>query len=202
MGSNPTPSVESSPGRARGQARSDDRPVRTHPDSRSEDGPWVRAERPSRSSRSGRPVKPRRGSRSEPIPLPVGDGEQAEPIPPLWRDGERSELVRRSLGRANSPRPYLDGWPSGLRRTIGNRVDIVRVGSNPTPSVDFVQSRCGFEPTRTAHAGRSVGLLRRRPQLHPTPSVVVTRVVRGVAQSGRALRSGRRGPRFESGRPD
>ena len=25
---------------------------------------------------------------------------------------------------------------------------------------------------------------------------------RGVAQSGRALRSGRRGPRFESGRPD
>ena len=26
--------------------------------------------------------------------------------------------------------------------------------------------------------------------------------VRGVAQSGRALRSGRRGPRFESGRPD
>ena len=32
-------------------------------------------------------------------------------------------------------RPSLDGWPSGLRRTIGNRVDIVRVGSNPTPSV-------------------------------------------------------------------
>ena len=29
----------------------------------------------------------------------------------------------------------VDGWPSGLRRTIGNRVDIVRVGSNPTPSV-------------------------------------------------------------------
>ena len=27
-------------------------------------------------------------------------------------------------------------------------------------------------------------------------------VSRGVAQSGRALRSGRRGPRFESGRPD
>ncbi len=42
-----------------------------------------------------------------------------------------------------------------------------------------------------------------RPQLNPTPSVVVhTREFRGVAQSGRALRSGRRGPRFESGRPD
>lgn len=27
-------------------------------------------------------------------------------------------------------------------------------------------------------------------------------VARGVAQSGRALRSGRRGPRFKSGRPD
>ena len=27
-------------------------------------------------------------------------------------------------------------------------------------------------------------------------------IIRGVAQSGRALRSGRRGPRFKSGRPD
>ena len=41
-----------------------------------------------------------------------------------------------------------------------------------------------------------------RSEVHPTPSVVATRWFRGVAQSGRALRSGRRGPRFESGRPD
>jgi len=31
---------------------------------------------------------------------------------------------------------FLDGWPSGLRRTIGNRVGLnTLVGSNPTPSV-------------------------------------------------------------------
>ena len=37
----------------------------------------------------------------------------------------------------------------------------------------------------------------KRRESHPAVSAV-----RGVAQSGRALRSGRRGPRFESGRPD
>jgi TolB protein len=34
------------------------------------------------------------------------------------------------------------------------------------------------------------------------PEVKALFFVRGVAQSGRALRSGRRGPRFKSGRPD
>ena len=79
--------------------------------------------------------------------------------------GFESHSLRNLVNKAGT-RPRRTGGSSGLRRTIGNRVDIVRVGSNPTPSV--------FK----------------------------TRLFRGVAQSGRALRSGRRGPRFESGRPD
>ena len=42
----------------------------------------------------------------------------------------------------------VDGWPSGLRRTIGNRVDIVRVGSNPTPSVCSYPSSPGCGSVR------------------------------------------------------
>lgn len=45
-------------------------------------------------------------------------------------------------------RSGLDGWPSGLRRTIGNRVDIVRVGSNPTPSVCSYPSSPGCGSVR------------------------------------------------------
>ena len=61
-----------------------------------------------------------------------------------------------------------------------------------------------------AHAWRACG---RQPRLvgsnptlsvYPAPEVkaLFLFVARGVAQSGRALRSGRRGPRFKSGRPD
>ena len=75
--------------------------------------------------------------------------------------------------RAMTPSRDLDGWPSGLRRTTGNRV-----GASPR----------GFE-------SHPVRFTRRRPIMLGWPT-------RGVAQSGRALRSGRRGPRFESGRPD
>lgn len=42
---------------------------------------------------------------------------------------------------------FLDGWPSGLRRTIGNRVGLnTLVGSNPTPSVLGAHTRggCGW----------------------------------------------------------
>jgi hypothetical protein len=51
---------------------------------------------------------------------------------------------RRGPSEARSiPLPWKfsigDEWPSGLRRTIGNRVDIVRVGSNPTSSVGMKQ---------------------------------------------------------------
>ena len=41
-----------------------------------------------------------------------------------------------------------------------------------------------------------------RRSIPPRPLKRRTEEFRGVAQSGRALRSGRRGPRFESGRPD
>ena len=54
--------------------------------------------------------------------------------------------VKRSY--AFLPRPGWDGWPSGLRRTIGNRVDIVRVGSNPTPSVCSYPSSPGCGSVR------------------------------------------------------
>ncbi len=81
-----------------------------------------------------------------------------------------------------------DGWPSGLRRTIGNRV-----GSRPR----------GFEshPVRfgSSELYGTHDILRSSGQ---ATWVGVGLWVRGVAQSGRALRSGRRGPRFESGRPD
>ena len=81
-----------------------------------------------------------------------------------------------------------------------------------------------FEPRRRTVVCGAAGELtdetsedrRRRPQVNPTPSVKVSGPTRsrgnvfwavisefrGVAQFGRALRSGRRGPRFKSGRPD
>ncbi len=80
----------------------------------------------------------------------------------VLRDAARAASPSHSLnGRVGqkSCGRILDGWPSGLRRTIGNRVDIVRVGSNPTPSVlkeslknvdERVTTTLPFEPTQTA----------------------------------------------------
>ena len=84
--------------------------------------------------------------------------------PPPFPSGKGRDSTARG-GR-------LDGWPSGLRRTIGNRVGASPRGFESHPVREWIRSG-SMEP----------GL-------------------RGVAQSGRALRSGRRGPRFESGRPD
>ncbi len=57
-----------------------------------------------------------------------------------WFESRRANLGRRwvsAWSRARRPAPNrLDGWPSGLRRTPGERVGALRlVGSNPTPSV-------------------------------------------------------------------
>ena len=100
------------------------------------------------------------------------------------------------------------------------------VGSNPTPSA----RRSGFEPRRLSVVRDAAQGADRRDergspkatgaQSHPIRwSVTFSYMIlptrsrgnvfsggddqfRGVAQFGRALRSGRRGPRFKSGRPD
>ena len=103
------------------------------------------------------------------------------------------------------------------------------MGSNPTPSVEEGCSRArttrSDDLTVRTHANReaacivgstraATGVTRStcigdtrehgatRRESYPVRFSAGTRVVRGVAQSGRALRSGRRGPRFESGHPD
>ena len=53
-----------------------------------------------------------------------------------------------------------------------------------------------------AHDWKSCGLTPAWVRIPPRPCWDDPFRFRGVAQSGRALRSGRRGPRFESGRPD
>ena len=63
--------------------------------------------------------------------------------------------------------------------------------------VGFVRAERGQRPNETTE----------KSEVNPTLSVsqapeVEALFFRGVAQSGRALRSGRRGPRFKSGRPD
>ena len=71
----------------------------------------------------------------------------------------------------------------------------------------FERVRAGGSRAKGEATGDDRGR-RSRPEVHPTPSVDEVKdgrrnlSFRGVAQSGRALRSGRRGPRFESGRPD
>ena len=83
-------------------------------------------------------------------------------------------------GRAGCSTAALDGWPSGLRRTIGNRVDIVRVGSNPTPSVTLNrvvrthadrEAGCRVGSTRSERSEWRGARIAKRPQLSPTPSV-------------------------------
>lgn len=111
----------------------------------------------------------------------------------------------------------MEGWPSGLRRrpakALGRKA---RVGSNPTPSVS-PQEGPSFSRVDSgrvaewlkAHDWKSCGCKPAWVRIPPRPCemwfspTLRDRVgFRGVAQSGRALRSGRRGPRFESGRPD
>src|SRR5690606_20949553 len=110
---------------------------------------------------------------------------------------------------------HLEGWPSGLRRRPAKAVGRkARVGWNPTPSVSprapadrAAFGACVGTGGRVAYGARlEIVWVQARVGSNPTPSVrEVGRFgdrPRGVAQSGRALRSGRRGPRFESGRPD
>jgi hypothetical protein len=181
VGSNPTPSVE-------GAIRASGPPGR-------------------QGQECSNPRRPRSGMQS---------GFDSEPTE--W--AERSE-ARSAAAQSHSlrggwscgwPTADLDGWPSGLRRTIGNRVGeslrgfeshpvrealvtVWKVGSNPRQLRSSAEVRLGAHEVGGEERGA-----KRRSSIPPRPWF--TRRFRGVAQSGRALRSGRRGPRFESGRPD
>ena len=150
-------------------------------------------------------------------------------------NGHRSSIPLPLVVWPSSRPNSLDGWPSGLRRTIGNRVGTrprgfeshpVRSSSQPGRWVFRDGIACPFEPTRrsegttargfessdvrwTRSTTRSTretsedGRRTRAERVGPTAAQSQCRItrVRGVAQSGRALRSGRRGPRFEPRRP-
>ncbi len=126
-----------------------------------------------------------------------------------WR-GNFDAWIRRR-GSAG----ILEGWPSGLRRrpakalgskgSRGFESHPLRSTALPrpgTPTFGRVAEWLKAHDWKSCGAYTLVGS-------NPTPSAdskgpptgPITRS-RGVAQFGRALRSGRRGPRFKSGRPD
>jgi hypothetical protein len=117
----------------------------------------------------------------------------AKPSGPKGSRGFESHPLRQRRVR-RGPAVRLDGCPSGSRSTIGNRVGLIAlVGSNPTPSAGF------WRPPGTG--SRRSQIARARVPQAPAPAQAPA-LFRGVAQPGRALRSGRRGRWFKSSLPD
>ena len=157
-------------------------------------GIGLRAASPSSAVSSVRAGRRERWRRPRTAKPPAGQSHSLGAESTMWNAVRPSQRrwtpmptsTNAAAGPSTSPVPACHTLPPPTRGGV------VLIGKAPHSKCGVRQALGGSSPSASAPDP---------PAAHPggrreNPSS------RGVAQSGRALRSGRRGPRFESGRPD